>query len=118
MGVSASLKISGIKPKSEQHDKMYSVYMNCIEMKIAPPKEILEYFDMECYGDKEVDKNGVIVDYFDESWEHYGSENRENIDGFEYFQEEYCGSGEFGYVIDISKLPEDIKYLKCSLYYG
>ena len=118
MSTDVSLEIDGIKPKTDKHDKMFKIYNDCREMNIKVPEEVLEYFEMDCVNDKEINENGVVVEYFSESWKHDNFEKRKKINGFEYFQNENLGHGDFGYIIDIDKLPKDIKFLKCSVHYG
>ena len=103
MGMSTYVK--GIIPKEdEEFQRMKSILDNCVEQKIHPPKEVLDYFDLEViaigeeYYDLEevVDEKGIIVE--------------DNI--MKAAIEEYSEDMISGYDVDIRKLPDNVKIIR------
>ena len=102
MGMSTHVK--GIIPKDDEEFKiMKSIFENCVYQDITPPKEVLEYFDLEeleeddCYGLEEVaDEKGIIVE---------DSLIKSAV-------EEYSEDMGSGYDVDIRKLPSNVKIIR------
>ena len=79
----------GFKPADEEWNKMKHVWDVCDNAGISVPDEVQKYFDYEYPKDKP----GMVVD-LGESCKVWNDEN--------------C----FGYEIDVSKLPEGVKYIR------
>ena len=102
MGMSTC--VVGIIPKDDDEFKrMTSILTNCIVQEIAPPKEVLDYFNIDlgeddylCDCEEVLDEKGVIVE---------DSLIKAAV-------EAYSGEMESGYDIDIRKLPSNVKIIR------
>lgn len=86
--MSSYLCLMGIVPPDSKWIKMKKIHDSCKEADIDPPQEVEEFFD-----GVEPDDKGMVIDL-----EKYAKEWRaDSMDGFE---------------IEVSKLPENIKFIR------
>lgn len=90
--MSMSTHIYGIKPPDEKWKKMKAIWNACLNAGIDVPDEVDDFF-----GEEEPNELGVVV-----SKEQLGDAVLPIIPGY----------AEKGFIIDISKLPKDIQYIK------
>jgi hypothetical protein len=79
---------------------MKAVYDACVAAEVAAPEEVMNFFNGES-----PDENGVTVPL--EQWSYLGREYHEAVAPL--------GEGDHqtrGYLVDITKLPPDVKWLK------
>jgi hypothetical protein len=87
--------IVGIKPPDDKWKKMKAIWDSCMAADIEPPSDVYDYF-----GDYEPDEDGVTV-----------SESELSNSGAIRPISEVQFSNR-GYIIDVTKLPKDIKLIK------
>jgi hypothetical protein len=100
-----SMYVEGIKLPDEDFKKMLAAYHACEEAGIPIPKEINDFFEGET-----PDELGVVVQLGSEYGD-YGDERNHLC--CEIFSE----NGHNGYIIDVSKIPEDIKFIRFVISY-
>jgi hypothetical protein len=88
--MSMSTHVVAIVPPDEQREKMKAVYDACKSAKVSLPDEVADYFDGE-----RLDAYGAAL----------------NIDGHEAV-EEWKGDMESGFQVDLSKLPNHVKFIR------
>jgi len=81
--------IIGIKPPDEKWKKMKAIWDSCKAAKIAPPIEVWEFFN-----EYEPNEKGVEVRLNDECCK------------------EHTAYAENGFIVDLTKLPKDVTFLK------
>jgi len=94
--LSTSIGVVGLKPVDEKYLSYKDIWDKCEKLKISIPKEVSIFFN----GDTP-DGNGIEVSIY-------------KVDGC---VREYNESGCEGYLIDITKLPKDVKVIKTYKYY-
>ena len=87
--------IRAIKPSDEKHKKMMEIYRLCRQSNIKIPNEVHGYF-----GDTYPSDLGVVIDHYDLPEE---------------CRKEFSRNYEQGYRIDLSSLPDDVRYLEVYL---
>lgn len=91
--MSMSTHVVGFKPPDAKWKKMKEVYTACINAGLAPPDEVMEFFNHS-----EPDEKGVEI----------SEEELERVDCLQ----EWTGDGQDGFEIRIDKLPKDIKIIR------
>jgi hypothetical protein len=89
MGMSSG--IYGIKPADEKWKEMKAIWDACKKARINAPQEVYQFFE-----GNEPDERGVVVSLY----------KHEAIEAIT------PGYSEKGYIVDITKLPKDVKYIK------
>ena len=92
MGMSTSAV--GFKPADEKWNSMKAVWEACEKAGTAIPEEVEDYFE----GEPPEDKPGMEVDLGDSC-------------------QEWQGESSDGYEIDITKLPEGVRFIRVINYY-
>lgn len=98
--MSVSLSISGIKPADDDFRKKLAAYRACETAGIGIPSALSDFFNNE-----KPDEKGVVIEI-----SKYSS-NKDIKDAISEYHGDYSG----GYDIDLTKLPKDIKILRCTL---
>jgi hypothetical protein len=98
--VSMSTYICGIKPPDERWVQMDTIWKACEDAGIAPPTEVYDFF-----GGDTPDPKGVVVPFQTGG----GYLVYTYIDGVEEIRK---GSPNAGFIVDITKLPPDIKLIR------
>lgn len=88
--------VEGIVPKTEKYDKMMSIYESCVEMKVKPPKEVLDYLKLD---DNEVCDSGIVIELPEGVVEDCSDDGREI------------------YEVDLSLLPPDVTKVRFVISY-
>jgi hypothetical protein len=93
-----NFRIEGIKPPDEEWQKKKAAWDACIEAGIDAPEQLWDFFEGETPDDE-----GVVVELG------CGPDEYETAhDALEPYREEMVD----GYVVDLAKLPADIKKLR------
>ena len=115
MGMSTHVK--GIIPKDdEEFQGMKIILETCIEQEIHPPREVLDYFDLEVIAPRSEDMASATEikeeDYYDleEIADKKGVIVKDDI--MKAAIEEYSEDMGSGYDVDIRKLPFNIKIIR------
>lgn len=93
--MSTSYHVCGIIPADEKYKQMLEIYDLCKKVNISLPKEINEFFNYSVPN-----KTGIIIDL---------GEDGLNI------AKEYAAEYEWGWEVDIDKIPKSIKTIR---FYG
>ncbi|MNS67987.1 hypothetical protein D3C72_1012510 [compost metagenome] len=93
--MSLSVHVYGIKAPDEKWQAMKKIWDACIEANIQIPQEVLVYFDYE-----DPDPLGVVIDL----------KNNKDISALIPLGEDPWQTN--GFIVDITKLPPDIKWIK------
>lgn len=95
--MSMSMHVQGIRPPDERWQQMRAIWNACDAAGLEIPEEVLEFF-----GHSEPDAAGVVIslDYADGTGELHECVTEYNADMRE------------GFVIDIDKLPKDVKLVR------
>ena len=91
--MSVDIYVVGIIPADEKHKEMFNLYKQCEETGVIPPEKIIYFFGGE---DVYPDPDGYEIQIPTQYWR----------------EEE---TGQWGYKFDISKIPNNVKYIKVGL---
>lgn len=86
-----STHVVGFRPADEEWNRMKAAYNSCKAAKVGVPDAVYQFFDGESPGDKpgmEVDIRSAVREWND-------------------------GQSRSGYEIDLSKLPSNVKIIRC-----
>lgn len=87
--MSMSTYVQGLKPKTEEYQKMLDILAACEEVNVKPPTEIVDFFDGE------ICKEGIVTEIPKEAVREYA--------------DNYCR--EF-FEVDLTKLPPDVTKIR------
>lgn len=109
MGLDISLKVEGVKPADDKFRQMLAAYRSCVEAGVAVPGEVLEYFD----GREPVD-DGVVVELLrmDVHRRCGMVDSKTDCCVRQIKSSRHSGCSQNGYVIDLAKIPKDVKLLR------
>lgn len=93
--MSMSLHVVGIKPADEEYNKKREAYLACEKAGVSPPAELQKFFDYDRPGEL-----GIEVDL-----------TRQPHD-LKRCVEEYRAEMADGYTLDVTKLPEGVRYVR------
>jgi hypothetical protein len=106
MSVSCNLKIFGVKPKDEKFENMLGVYRSCQKLGLELPQGLLDYFGVKNKEDIVPSENGVLIDFLGYERPHISIKRLNDEDDY----------GKYDYIIDLTKIPSDVKQLKVAAY--
>jgi hypothetical protein len=120
MGASAHLYVDGVKPPDEKYRKMKAVWDSCREAKLDIPKAVLDYFELKYEPDgscqEEPLADGVRVRLIDVSPDgDYSVRGAQQHPSVTTFDEAHEYQAVKVVLVDLEKLPEDIKQLRLAV---
>lgn len=104
MGLDVYLHVQGVKPPDAKWRKMRDVWNSCLEAGISIPDEVFDFF-----GEEGPCEDGVVVDLLEMGvLRSRGDDSKNNACVVRKIDEDH----QQGYVIDVTKIPEDVKVLR------
>lgn len=107
MGLDATLIITGIKPADEKYRRMKAVYDACYEADVPTPEAVRLFF-----GDRQPVPEGVSVALLEMD---VGRSPAVTVDAIDGLLVSTHLADDTGLVIDLRKVPEDVKMLRISV---